>query len=119
MCPGSRIASEADHCSNGELRMKELMAQSENLRRIQIEWESTWSPDMPRHLTPERVNGGIEESDAPARCSKLDQVLCSYRKACSEGNKDRARQLAIEALALDPTAFASIDGRQIYESEQK
>jgi hypothetical protein len=105
MCPGSRIASEAAELCP-QMRMKELMAQSENLRQIQLEWESTWSPDMPRHLNPERVNGGLEESDAPAKCSKLDQVLCSYRKACSEGNKDRARQLAIEALAMDPTCFA-------------
>jgi hypothetical protein len=113
MCPGSRIASEANHHCHGELRMKELMAQNENLRRLELEWErrihemeSIWSADMPRHLTAERVNGGLEESDAPSSCSKLDGVLCSYRKACSEGNKDRARQLAIEALAMDPTCFA-------------
>jgi hypothetical protein len=45
--------------SDPNLRMKELMNQSENLRQIQYEWERIWFTDMPSHLTPERVNGGI------------------------------------------------------------
>ncbi|CAN5454609.1 hypothetical protein BH10PLA2_BH10PLA2_36540 [soil metagenome] len=45
--------------SDPDLRMKELINQSENLRQIQYEWERIWFTDMPSHLTPERVNGGI------------------------------------------------------------
>ena len=45
--------------SDPDLRMKELMNQSENLRQMQYEWERIWFTDMPSHLTPERVNGGI------------------------------------------------------------
>jgi protein involved in polysaccharide export with SLBB domain len=47
---------------------------------------------------------GEEEADVPAK-STLDSILASYRKACKAGNADRARQLAIEALAIDPTCF--------------
>jgi hypothetical protein len=105
LCPGSRIAGLAeDRCP--ALRMKELMTQSQNLRQLQQEWEKIWFIEMPHSLASDRVQGGIEESEAPATCSRLAQVLSSYRKACSEGNTDRARQLAIEALAIDPTCFA-------------
>jgi hypothetical protein len=45
--------------SDPDLRIKELINQSENLRQIQYEWERIWFTDMPSHLTPERVNGGI------------------------------------------------------------
>jgi hypothetical protein len=45
--------------SDPELRTKELINQSENLRQIQYEWERIWFTDMPSHLTPERVDGGI------------------------------------------------------------
>lgn len=48
-----------EYNSDPDMRMKELMNQSENLRLIQYEWERIWFTDMPSHLTPERVNGGI------------------------------------------------------------
>jgi hypothetical protein len=48
-----------EYNSDPNLRMKELVNQSENLRQIQYEWERIWFTDMPSHLTPERVNGGI------------------------------------------------------------
>jgi hypothetical protein len=113
VCPHSQIA---------------LMAQSEILREAQRQWESIWFTDQPsllglrqageeseaplKLLIPDEPpgNGGFrlngEEADAPVKLSKLDQVLCGYRQACSEGNVDRARKLAIEALAIDPTCFA-------------
>lgn len=47
------------YSSDPDLRMKELMNQSENLRQIQYEWERIWFVDQPSHLTPERVHGGI------------------------------------------------------------
>jgi protein involved in polysaccharide export with SLBB domain len=53
-----------------------------------------------------KLTGG-EEADAltPVKDSKLGRILTSYRHACSDGNVDLARQLAIEALAIDPTCF--------------
>ena len=48
-----------DYASNPTARIKELMIESENLRQIQGEWERIWFLDMPSHLTPERVDGGI------------------------------------------------------------
>ncbi len=53
----------------------------------------------------QKTTGG-EEADAGAHSAKLDRILSGYRQACEEGNADRARQLAIEALAIDPTCFA-------------
>ena len=47
------------YSSDPDLRMKELINQSENLRQIQYEWERIWFVDQPSHLTPERVHGGI------------------------------------------------------------
>lgn len=40
-------------------RVIELLNQSEDLRQIEYEWERIWFTDMPSHLTPERVNGGL------------------------------------------------------------
>jgi hypothetical protein len=88
ICPHSRIA---------------LKTQSELLREAQKQWERVWFTDQPSQVD---LRQGGEESEAPVKLSKLDQVLCGYRQACSEGKVDRARQLAIEALAIDPTCFA-------------
>jgi protein involved in polysaccharide export with SLBB domain len=53
-----------------------------------------------------KLTGGEEaESLTPVKDSKLGRILTSYRHACSDGNVDLARQLAIEALAIDPTCF--------------
>ncbi len=40
-------------------RVRELLNQSEDLRQIEYEWERIWFTDMPSHLTPERVDGGV------------------------------------------------------------
>jgi hypothetical protein len=40
-------------------RVLELLNQSEDLRQIEYEWERIWFTDMPSHLTPERVHGGV------------------------------------------------------------
>jgi protein involved in polysaccharide export with SLBB domain len=53
-----------------------------------------------------KLTGGEEaEAITTAKDSKLSRILTSYRHACSDGNVDLARQLAIEALAIDPTCF--------------
>jgi hypothetical protein len=41
------------------IRTKELIYTSENMRAILDEWERIWFLDMPSHLTPRRVHGGV------------------------------------------------------------
>lgn len=40
-------------------RMTQLLNSSENLRMITDEWERIWLLDMPNHMTPYRVHGGM------------------------------------------------------------
>jgi hypothetical protein len=40
-------------------RLQVLFNQSENLRQLRDEIGRFWFTDMPSHLTPERVDGGI------------------------------------------------------------
>lgn len=47
------------YSSDPNRRVLELLNQSEDLRQIEYEWERIWFTDMPSHLTPERVHGGI------------------------------------------------------------
>lgn len=46
--------------SDPNTRMRQLLNQSEDLRQIGYEWERIWFTDHPSHLTPERVDGGIQ-----------------------------------------------------------
>jgi hypothetical protein len=41
------------------IRTRELIFTSENFRQILDEWERIWFLDMPDHMTPRRVHGGI------------------------------------------------------------
>lgn len=41
------------------VRTKELIFTSENMRMILEEWERIWFLDMPDHMTPHRVHGGV------------------------------------------------------------
>jgi hypothetical protein len=41
------------------IRTKELINTSEDYRMILDEWERIWFLDMPSHLSPRRVHGGI------------------------------------------------------------
>lgn len=41
------------------VRTDQLLNQSEDLRQIGKEWRRIWHNDMPSHMTPERVHGGI------------------------------------------------------------
>jgi hypothetical protein len=41
------------------IRTDQLLNQSEDLRQLGKEWRRIWFNDMPSHLTPERVHGGI------------------------------------------------------------
>jgi hypothetical protein len=40
-------------------RTDQLLNQSEDLRQVGKEWRRFWFNDMPSHMTPERVHGGI------------------------------------------------------------
>ena len=48
------------YSSDPNERIKELLNNSEDLRQIQYEWQRIWFTDQPSHLTPERVDGGIQ-----------------------------------------------------------
>jgi len=41
------------------VRTRELIYTSENFRAILEEWERIWFLDMPDHMTPHRVHGGV------------------------------------------------------------
>lgn len=41
------------------VRMTQLVNQSEDLRQTGEFWRRFWHNDMPSHLTPERIHGGI------------------------------------------------------------
>ena len=41
------------------IRTRELIFTSEDFRNILLEWERIWFLDMPDHMTPRRVHGGI------------------------------------------------------------
>lgn len=47
------------YSSDPNRRVLELLNQSEDFRQIEYEWERIWFTDMPSHLTPERVHGGV------------------------------------------------------------
>jgi hypothetical protein len=47
------------YSSDPNVRIQQLLYQSEDLRQIQNEWRRFWFDDQPRHLTPERIIGGI------------------------------------------------------------
>ena len=40
-------------------RTRQLIFNSEDLRAVLDEWERFWFMDMPSHLTPFRVHGGL------------------------------------------------------------
>lgn len=41
------------------IRTRELLFTSEDFRAILDEWERIWFLDMPSHMTPRRVHGGV------------------------------------------------------------
>ena len=41
------------------VRTDQLLNQSEDLRQLGKEWRRLWQNDMPSHMTPERVHGGV------------------------------------------------------------
>lgn len=43
-------------------RTLELLNDSENLRKIEYEWERIWFTDQPSHLTPEQIHGPASEN---------------------------------------------------------
>lgn len=54
------------YSSDPDVRMKELINQSEDLRHLEYEWERIWFTDQPSHLTPERINGPVSQVPAPS-----------------------------------------------------
>jgi hypothetical protein len=49
----------SQYSSDPNIRMNQLMNQSEDLRQIEQEWIRFWMSDQPSHLTYDRIHGGI------------------------------------------------------------
>jgi hypothetical protein len=47
------------YSGNPNTRMDQQLNQSEDLRQINEIWRRFWFNDMPSHMTPERIHGGI------------------------------------------------------------
>jgi len=47
------------YSADDNIRLEQLIYQSEDLRQIREEWRRFWFNDMPSHLTPQRTHGGI------------------------------------------------------------
>lgn len=93
VCPGSRIACQAqEHC-------QVLLAQTTGKRLAgEEEAEAETSTKQPKIQD-------IMPYAKELRQKRLERIMSEYQWACSNRNVDRARQLAIEALAIDPTCF--------------
>ena len=48
------------YSSDPNVRMEQLLSQSDDLRQIQNAWRRFWFNDQPSHLTPERIHGEIK-----------------------------------------------------------
>ncbi|MFO0937283.1 MAG: hypothetical protein U0798_12300 [Gemmataceae bacterium] len=47
------------YSSDPRTRAEQLMNQSEDMRQMEGTWRRFWFNDMPSHLSPERLDGGI------------------------------------------------------------
>jgi hypothetical protein len=57
--PRKRKNERPAYSPDQNVRMEQLLQQSEDLREIGREWRRFWFSDRPHHLTPERIHGGI------------------------------------------------------------
>jgi hypothetical protein len=48
------------YSADPNLRIRQLINVSEDLRQIEYEWERIWFTDHPSHLTPDRIDGAIQ-----------------------------------------------------------
>jgi len=47
------------YSSDPNIRMQQMLNQSEDERQMQYEWFRFWMNDQPSHLTPQRIHGGV------------------------------------------------------------
>jgi hypothetical protein len=84
-------------------RILELLSQSEDLKQIEAEWQLIEWMDMPSHLTPERVHGGLSPDGAePGVEEQVRGLMKACRLLMCEGLHEQAAELARQAFALDP-----------------
>jgi type II secretory pathway component GspD/PulD (secretin) len=66
-------------------------------------------PPMAAPAAPQAFPLGGAEAQEPApkkaTAKRVSQLLEKYRAACADGDRERARRLALKALELDPTCF--------------
>jgi hypothetical protein len=48
------------YSADPNVRIVQLLNNSEDLRQIGYEWQRIWFTDHPSHLTPERIDGAIQ-----------------------------------------------------------
>ncbi len=48
------------YSSDPQVRIVQLLNQSEDLRQIEQEWMRIWFTDQPSHLTYDRIHGGLQ-----------------------------------------------------------
>jgi hypothetical protein len=80
------------YSSDPNVRIRELINDSEDLRQIECEWKRIWFTDQPSHLTGEKA--GVAEQVAG--------LMKACRLAAEAGDTGRAADLARQAYALDP-----------------
>lgn len=57
--PLGRLLPVNFYTTDPNVRMEQLLRQSEDLRQMENEWRQFWLVDQPAHLMPVRVHGGI------------------------------------------------------------
>jgi hypothetical protein len=80
------------YSSDPNVRIQELINDSEDLRQIECEWKRIWFTDQPSHLTGGKA--GVAEQVAG--------LMKACRLAAESGETGRAADLARQAYALDP-----------------
>jgi hypothetical protein len=80
------------YSSDPNVRIRELLNDSEDLRQIESEWRRIWSADRPAHLPPERVNGPIDGAE-PGLSVHLQAATKNRKAPLSEREKDIEKRL--------------------------
>ena len=47
------------YSADDNIRTEQLLFQSEDYRAMRDEWRRIWFTDMPSHLSPQRIHGGV------------------------------------------------------------
>jgi hypothetical protein len=102
----SRVPADANE------RLQGLFNESENLRQMRSEWMRYWAVDMPGHLTPERVIGGIMPGGSAGDAENRFGRTFDYQRPATELGADAYYDLVQYAPGMNSSlqdAMAVID----------